>query len=73
MIGEVYGTTGEMGATGGIYIVCLILALLLGISISIFGILLRKKMRIEFVYLMVAGGLVIDFVVLLLGFVSGII
>lgn len=73
MIGEMYGTTGEMGATEGIYIVCLILALLLGISISIFGILLRKKMRIEFVYLMVAGGLVIDFVVLLLGFVSGII
>ena len=64
---------GMYGETEGIYIVCMVLALLLGISISIFGVLLRKKMRMEFVYLMVAGGLVIDFVVLLLGYVSGII
>lgn len=65
--------TGEMGATEGIYILCWILVLLLGISISIIGILLRKKIRMEFVYLMVTGGVLVDFLVLLWGCVFGII
>ncbi|MCM1246772.1 MAG: hypothetical protein NC293_14125 [Roseburia sp.] len=60
MAGELYD---EIEA---IQVVCLILVLFLGISISIFGILLRKKIRIEFVYLMVAGGILFDLLVLLL-------
>lgn len=66
--------TGDMySGTEGIYIVCLILALLLGICISVFGILLRKKIRMEFVYLMIVGGIVLDLLILLWGCVYGVI
>lgn len=64
---------GEMYEAEGIYILCWILVLLLGISISIIGILLRKKIRMEFVYLMVTGGVLVDFLVLLWGCVFWIV
>lgn len=68
-----YDMPGEMYEAEGIYILCWILVLLLGISISIIGILLRKKIRMEFVYLMVTGGVLVDFLVLLWGCVFWIV
>lgn len=56
-----------------IYLLCLFGILIFGIAISAGGILLRKRIRIEFVYLMVLGGIIFDFVVLFVGSWYGII
>lgn len=65
--------TKESNMSENIYILCVFVILLLGIAISIGGILLRKRIRIEFVYLMILGGILFDFVVLFVGSWYGVI